>query len=577
MNHRWLAPLLLALVHGHGAAATIPALTAGAAPADLVFVNGAVYTVDAARSRATALAVRKGIILFVGGDRGARAFVGPRTQVIDLQQRTLLPGFQDSHSHPSLVINPANKLDLKGSADREAISEQVRRFALEHPQKSWVTGSGWDEAAFLPSGHPTREMLDALVPDRPAFLVNNSQHQAWANSRALAAAHITGSTPNPANGLIERDAAGNPTGSLQEAAMDLVRAVIPAPTPQERVEDLEHALRTMSALGITAILDAAARPDDKPAYATLEKNGRLPVRATLCQYFDPAADDEQSIRDFKLWKARLHSDRLKADCVKVVLDGSYGSHTVALFEPYLDEPAFGLGKLFVEPARLRTLVTRLEADGFQMHVHAIGDRAVRTALDAIEAARRVNGPRDGRHTLAHLSLIAPADLPRFRQLGVVANMTPLWSRGDPWETVFAPRMFGAERAARLYQTRSLLDSGAMLVWGSDWPVTGVSPLEGLETAVTHRYPGGKDPSGADDHEWIPAERVNLEQAITAYTAAGAYLSHENAWRGSLQVGKAADLVVLDRDLFAAPALAIHEVQVDMTVLGGKVVYERLAR
>ncbi len=567
MKHDWLAWILL-LSCARASAATPP-------PADLVFVNGAVYTVDAARHWASALAVRGGNIVFVGDDGGARALVGPKTRLVDLQQRMLLPGFQDSHSHPALVPNPGGMLDLKGSADRTVIGAQIKSYAAANPQAPWVTGTGWDEAAFLPSGHPNREELDALVPDRPAFIVNNSQHQAWANTRALQAAHITAATPDPANGRIERDASGNPTGSLQESAMDLVRAVMPPPTLQERIDTLEHSLRIMSSMGITAIEDALVKPETLPAYEALEKSGKLPVRVTLCQHFDPAIDDERLVSGFMAWKARLHSASLKADCVKVVLDGAYGSHTVALLEPYVDEPKFGLGQLFVAPERLRAVVTRLDAAGFQMHVHAIGDRAVRTALDAIESARKANGQRDGRHTLAHLSLIDAADLPRFRRLGVIANMTPLWSRGDPWETVFAPRMFGAERAQRLYQTRSLLDSGAVLVWGSDWPVTGVSPLDGLETAVTHRYPGGKDPNGAEDHEWLPGERLNLEQAITAYTAAGAYLAHDDSRRGTLEVGKAADLVVLERNLFETAPLAIHQVQVEMTVLGGKVVYERV--
>jgi predicted amidohydrolase YtcJ len=250
------------------------------------------------------------------------------------------------------------------------------------------------------------------------------------------------------------------------------------------------------------------------------------------------------------------------------------AHTLALLQPYSDDPAFGKGSLFVDQERLNRLVSRLDAAGFQVHMHTQGDAAVRAGLDSFAEARRNNGFHDNRHTLAHLWLVDPADIPRFRALGVIANMTPLWSLGDTWETVDAPRMFGPERTGHIFPTRSLLDSGAILVWGSDWPVTGVSPLDGLETAITHRYPGGKDVFGKEDESWHPQERVSLEQAIVAYTSAGAYFMHDDANRGTLSIGKWADLVVLDKNLFETAPLDIHNIHVDMTVLGGKVVFSR---
>jgi hypothetical protein len=362
---------------------------------------------------------------------------------------------------------------------------------------------------------------------------------------------------------------------LQEAAIDLVRKVIPPPMLEEQVEDLKAAMREMHRHGITAYEDAAVRAEQVPAYLALGRSEGLGMRVNLCLYFDPAADDDEQIRRFVAQRAEFAGTTVRAPCVKIVLDGAYGSHTVALLEPYSDEPEkFGTGRLFVAPARLKKVVTRLDAEGFQVHVHAIGDGAVRAALDAFAEARRANGPRDARHTLAHLGLIDAADLPRFRALGVVANMSPLWSRGDPWETVFAPKLFGPVRSGRLYPTRSLLAAGATLVWGSDWPVTDLAPLAGLETAVTHRYPGGKDPGGVTDKVWIPAERISLAQALTAYTSAGAYLVKDEANRGSLVAGKLADLVVLSRNLFETEPLAIHDATVDLTLVGGKVVFER---
>ena len=553
------------------------AATTSAAPqaADMVFVNGAVHTVDPARPGAAAVVIAGGRILYVGDDATALQYVGSNTRVIDLQGRTLLPGFQDSHLHPGEVPNPDTALDLGGLKTRAEIFERIRRFAASHPAKAWIVGTGWDEAAFLPGGQPTREMLDTLVPDRPAFLTNNSLHMGWSNSQALAKSGIAADTPDPPNGRIERDASGRPTGVLQEAAMDLVQRVIPPLTTDELADGLAAALDEMKRNGITAFMDALSSPALLQAYLALAKSGRIDQRAALCQSFDPALDDERQLIDLTGRRKAFTGTSIDANCVKIILDGAYGSHTVALLQPYSDEPdKFGYGKLFVEPERLARVVSRLDAEGFQVHVHALGDRAVRVALDAFATARRVNGAGDSRHTIAHLALLDDADLPRFKALGVVANMSPLWNRGDPWETVFAPRLFGPERSANLYRTRSLLDSGAVLVWGSDWPVTGVDPLDGIETAVTRRYPGGRDPQGIEDAPWIPTQRLTLVEAVAAYTASGAYLLHAEAERGTIAVGKLADLVVLSRNLFAADPLTIHAIDVDMTLIGGRVVFER---
>jgi hypothetical protein len=543
--------------------------------ADTVFLNGAVYTVDAAQPTAAAVAIAQGRIVYVGADDTARKYVGRKTRVINLQGRTLLPGFQDSHLHPGLAPNPDTTLDLDGLKTRDAIVERIRRFAAAHPHKEWIVGTGWSEAAFLPGGQPTREMLDAAVPDRPAFLTNNSQHMGWANSLALAKSGVMPVTPDPPNGRIERDAAGRPTGVLQEAAMDIVRGAIPPLSTEEIAEDLAASLDELKRNGITAFVDAASRPPLMQAYAALARAGRIDQRAHICQYYDPAGDDDLQLRDLVERRRAFADTSVDASCVKIVLDGAYGSHTVALLEPYSDEPEkFGHGQLFLAPERLERVVARLDAEGFQVHVHALGDGAVRAALDAFAGARRVNGVRDSRHMLAHLAMIDAADLPRFTALGVVANMSPLWNRGDPWETVFAPQLFGPQRSANLYLTRSLLDAKATLVWGSDWPVTGVDPLDGIETAVTRRYPGGRNPEGVEDASWIPAQRVTLPEAVAAYTASGAYLLHDEAERGTIAVGKLADVVVLSRNLFATDPLAIHAIEVDMTLVGGKFVFER---
>ncbi|MEY2919329.1 MAG: hypothetical protein RL261_634, partial [Pseudomonadota bacterium] len=375
--------------------------TADARLADTVFLNGAVYTVDAAQPAAAAVAIAQGRIVYVGADAAARKYVGSKTRVIDLHGRTLLPGFQDSHLHPGLVPNPDTTLDLGGLKTREEILERIRAFALAHPGKQWIVGTGWAESAFLPSGQPTREMLDAAVPDRPAFLTNNSQHMGWANSRALAQASVVPATPDPPNGRIERDAAGRPTGVLQEAAMDIVRTAIPPLSTAEIADDLAAAFNELKRNGITAFVDAAARPPVVQAYLAMARAGRIDQRAYICQYYDPALDDELQLRDLVNRRKDFVGTSVDAGCVKIVLDGAYGSHTVALLEPYSDEPEkFGHGQLFLAPERLERVVVRLDAEGFQVHVHALGDGAVRASLDAFAAARRVNGVRDSRHMLA---------------------------------------------------------------------------------------------------------------------------------------------------------------------------------
>ena len=543
---------------------------------DLVFVNGAVYTGDAARSWASAVVVTGNRITYVGDDATARSQAGSTSRVIDLRQRMLLPAFQDSHSHPAMAPNPATALSLHGLVKREQIFAKIKAYARAHPEKKWIVGDGWDEVAFLPSGQPDRAMLDELVPDRPAYLVNNSGHQAWVNTRALNLAGITAKTRDPANGRIERDARGVATGSLQEeSAMNLVAMRIPPATAEEMVTDLTAAQNEMLRFGYTAVIDAMATPEVARAFKTLDERGQLRLRSRLCLPHNPDLDDAQQVQSFIAQRAALAGRYVRADCVKIFLDGAYGSHTVVLLEPYSDEPEkYGKGKLFVEQGRLNRLITQLDAAGFQVHIHAQGDGAVRAGLDAFAEARRSNGVRDNRHTIAHLCLIDAADIARFRQLGVVANFSPIWSRGDPWEAIFAPKLFGPQRSQRIFQTRTLLDAGVQLVWGTDWPVTGVSTLEGLETAITHRYPGGIDPNGKPDTAWNPGERLGLPQAISAYTSAGAYLMHDDATRGTVSAGKVADLVVLNRNLFDTPPLEIHSVPVDMTVMDGNVVFER---
>jgi hypothetical protein len=542
-------------------------------PADLVFRNGGVYTLDASRSWREAVAVRGGRIVSVGTNAQIAPFLGPATRVVDLAGRLLLPGFQDSHLHPGGGLDLA-KVRLHSVFDREEVFRRISAWAAAHPGAEWVEGRGWEAGAFKPAGVPTRQMLDVLVAERPAWLTASDGHTGWANSQALALAGIGRETPDPPNGVIGRDpVSGEPTGILQEAAMDLVTRHIPPPTDAERLDGYRATLAELRRLGITGFVDAGASPQAERAYATLRDAGELSAHARLCQAYDPERDDDEQVAAFRARRAALTGGALGADCVKLMLDGIIEQHTGSLLEPYLDRPG-DRGPLFVGRERLQRLVIRLDREGFQIHIHALADRAVREAVDALEAARRANGARDARPCLAHVQLIHPDDIGRLQALGIAANMTPIWARGDDLNVLFAEPRLGPERSRFLYAHDTLLGAGVRLVWGTDWPVTSLSPLDGLETAVTRRYLGGRDPESELDSAWHPAERLSLEQALGAYTIAGAWLAHDEDQRGSIEVGKRADLVVLHENLFEVAPLAIHEVPVDMTVFGGAVVFER---
>ena len=448
-----------------------------------------------------------------------------------------------------------------------------KKYAEAHPKLEWVVGRGWEANAFKPSGEPDRDMLDEIVTDRPAYLTFSGTHAAWVNSRALEIAGITAATPDPVNGVIRRDEAGEPTGLLIDSAQNLVSRHIPPLTDQERVDGLRRAFTEMTRLGITAIVDASSGDETETAYAAVAANGELKLRTVLCQRYRPERNDESQIQQFLRRRERFRGTALRATCIKIGNDGIIEQRTGALLEPYSDRPEL-VYEPHVEAKRLQQLVNRLDREGFQVQIHAIGDRAVRESLDAFEAARQANGPSDSRHNLAHVQLIDPADVPRLRPLGVVANMTPFWAKGDDWTGIYNVRHLGPDRSRRVYQHRSLLQAGARLVWGTDWAVTSLRPLDGLEVAVTRRHLGGVDPYGETDESWAPSERITLAEAIASYTISGAYLSFDELERGSIEVGKLADLVVLEKNLFDVPELEIHKVRTDITVFDGSVIVER---
>jgi predicted amidohydrolase YtcJ len=540
--------------------------------ADLVLTGGAVYTVNPRQPWASAVVVRDGRIVYVGTDKGARPYTGPNTRVINLKGRMVLPGFIDSHLHPSGGLS-LSQVKLEQVFNGQEVARRISAYARANPQAPWVLGRGWEAGAFKPSGIPDRHLLDSLVPDRPAFLSASDGHTGWANTKALALAGITRATPDPANGIIGKDAAGEPNGVFYESATDLLARHIPRPTPADRLQGNRLFLQALREAGITGIMDAGADAGTDSAFAALARTGELTAQMVICQLYDPDGNDSLQVARFVERRAQAGPGNPRPTAVKIMLDGIIEQYTGRLLAPYLDRPDFR-GPLFVEPARLHKLVGDLDRLGFQLHFHTIGDGAVRVALDALEAARRTNGVRDSRHIISHVQLIDPADIARLPRLGVIASMTPAWSRGDDLNRTFAEPRLGPERARWLYPHRSILDAGGRLAWGTDWPVTTLVPLEGLETAVTRRYNGGRDPEGKPDTTWIPQECLSLEQAIAAYTLGAAHALFLEKDRGSVETGKRADLVVLEKNLFKVPALEIHAVPVDFTIAEGKVVYER---
>ena len=539
-------------------------------PADLVLTGGRVATMDADGRLAEAVAVRSGRIVSVGRARDIETLVGPRTRRIDLAGRTLLPSFQDAHVHPALAGINLTRCPLHGLPRRlDAYLDTIRNYATANPDRAWVLGDGWYMAAF-PGGTPSRLDLDAAVPDRPAFFVNRDGHGAWANSRALTLAGITRDSVDPTDGRIERDSSGDPSGTLHEGAMNLVGRLLPPVTVEERARGLLLAQAYLQRLGIGAWQDAWVTPPDLAAYRLLAERGLLTARVIACQWWERDRGEEQ-IEEMAELRRTSSIGRLRATTVKIMQDGVAENYTAAMLEPYIDQhgrPTDNRGLSFVDPARLKDHVRRLDAAGFQVHFHALGDRAVREALDAIEAAQVANGPSTARHHLAHLQVVDPTDIPRFRTLGAAANIQPYWACHDAQMDDLTLPFLPPERGALQYPFRTIASSGAVLAGGSDWSVSTPNVMAEIEVAVSRVSP--EDRSAPP---FLPAEALDLLTALAAFTTGSAWVNHLDQVTGSIEAGKLADLVVLDRDIMAPGAGPLGDTQVLLTLIDGQPVYE----
>jgi predicted amidohydrolase YtcJ len=530
-------------------------------PADLVITAPAVITLDAAQPRATALAVRDGRIVAVGSAADVKAHVGKDTRRIDLKEGAVVPGLGDAHLHVESMGDALENIDLVGAATLEEAVARVRAGAQSLPAGDWVRGRGWDQNDWPTKAFPTAAALDAATGDRPAFLRRIDGHAGWANTRALALAGITAATTDPGGGRIMRDDEGRPTGVLVDAAMDLVAAKIPPASRDARKRRIARGLRAAAEAGLTSVHDAGVDLEAVALYKELLAEGPLPVRAYLMirgpeEFLDNAASLKPEIG--------LGDGQLTVRAIKVVADGALGSRGALLLSPYADEPTTR-GLLTVEPTAFRRLLERAVALGFQVNTHAIGDAANRLVLDAYQQAFGGEGAPGRRFRIEHAQVVSPPDVARFKSLGVIPSVQPTHCTSDMY---WATDRLGERRADGAYLWRTFLDLGLRLPAGSDAPVESVDVVPGLHAAVTRQ-----DAKGWPKGGWRPSERVTAEEALRMFSSDVAYAAFEEDDRGTIAVGKRADLTALSRDVTAIPPADVLGARVLLTVVGGRVVHE----
>lgn len=570
----WLLSLLSAVALSSIAVAQVqPA-------ADTLLVNAKIYTVNPRQPWAEALAIRSQHIIAVGSRREIEAHRGASTKVIDAKQHLVLPGFTDCHIHfldGSLSLQEVN---LDAAQTIPEIQKLVKNFADEHPEMSWVLGRGWNYAVFAPSGLPDKMYLDQIISDRPVYLEGFDGHTWWANSKALQTAGVTHQTPDPPGGAFVRvPGTGELSGAIKEDAADaVIRKAIPKPSREQTVQALRKAMHEANRLGLVR----ATSPDGThfeggdfevlDLYDELRGAGQLTIRFSTALRLQPPTVTRDELQRILDARQRYHDDWLAAGTAKLFLDGVIESHTAAMLAPYSDDGHQNeKGDLFWDPAEYKKAVKQLDANGIQIFTHAIGDRAVRLALDAYEEAAVANHTVDARHRIEHIETVSAQDIPRFGELGVIASFQPLHAYPDDDTLKIWARNAGPERALLGFAWHSIEDAGGVLAFGSDWPIVTLNPWPGVQNAVTRQTTDGNPPGG-----WLPKQRISLADAIKGYTLGAAAAGHREKTEGSLEPGKVADLIILSQDLFKIAPSAIVKTEVLLTMVGGKVVYQSSA-
>jgi predicted amidohydrolase YtcJ len=543
---------------------------------ELLFHNGTIFDGSGFLPAGTVVRVSDGKVTEVGVDGEAGGLRG--AEPVDLCGGTLLPGFIDAHAHPVSAGDQLRKCDLRAASTAAGYVEIVAAYAAAHRDAGWITGGGWSMDAF-PGGIPTKDLLDAVVSDRPVYLPNRDGHGAWVNSRALELAGVDASTPDPGDGRIERDASGAPAGMLQEGATRLVSRILPETTDDEWYQGLLAAQDYLLSLGITGWQDAIigrylGSADPMDAYLRAVSAGTLRANVTGALWWDRYRGLEQ-LAEIIDRRATGTLGRFKATSVKMMLDGVAENHTAAMLEPYQDGHGCDTGHSgidFIDPGELPRYVTALDREGFQVHFHALGDRAVRNALDAIEAARAANPGSALRHHLAHLQVVHPDDIPRFARLGATANIQALWATHEPQMDVLTIPFLGERRSGWQYPFGSLLKSGAAMCAGSDWSVSSPNPLWATHVAVNRSLP--ERPGSSPGDPFLPEQAISREAMLAAYTSGSARINGLENETGSVRPGLDADFAVTDADLAHLPDSELWQASVTTTWIRGEAVYHR---
>jgi len=537
-----------------------------AEPADLLFWGGEVHTMDPKQSIKQAIAVKQDKIVWVGNDSNSEVWTGPETKKINLRGRMVIPGIQDAHIHPIMSGLQALNCPLDELTTLEQYLKAIRICSEHNKDRPWILGGGWSMSVFGPGAMPDKTLLDAIIPDKPVFLVSSDGHTGWANSVALERAGITGETPDPVDGRIDRnETSGEPVGSLQEGAMALIEKVLPAVSPSRRQQALLNSIRMLNRYGITSIQDAMVSESDLISYQTAQLAGQLSLRVRASLWWDRTQGIEQLQNMIRL-RETYSEGLLNAGTIKIMQDGVMENYTAVLLEPYRVNGS-PLGIPMIEPELLKEIVSLLDANDFQVHFHAIGDGAIRQSLNAVQAAGERNGNRDSRHHISHLQIINKADIPRFAELAVVANFQPLWAFQDDYIVDLTLPFISEEQANQLYPIASVVNSGGKIAFGSDWSVSTANPFPQIEVAVTRL-----NPETSAGPALLEGEKISVNQALAAFTINAAFTNHLDHTTGSLETGKLADFIVLDQNLFTVPASEISETKVLLTLFNGRTVH-----